>query len=79
VADLSEIFALISKLTPVVRGHALDALRQLLSTLGRFSPAETTAFLFDEIQAGETRTLRLIRSLSDDFAEPFKSQLLSAL
>lgn len=79
VADLSEIFALISRLTPVVRGHALDALRQLLSTLGRSSPAETTAFLIDEIQAGETRTSRLIQSLSDDFAEPFKSQLLSAL
>ena len=79
VADLSEIFLLISQLAAVVRGRDLDALRRLLSTLGQSSPAETTAFLIEEIQADETRTSRLIRALSDDFAEPFKSQLLSVL
>ena len=79
VADLSEIFLLISQLAAVVRGRDLDALRRLLSTLGQSSPAETTAFLIEEIQADETRTSRLIRALSDDFAEPFRSQLLSVL
>lgn len=77
--NLSEIFRLVANLTAVARGHELDALRDLLSTLGDASPAETTAFLIDEICTGEAQTSRLIRGLSDHFPEPFKSQLLAAL
>jgi hypothetical protein len=78
-ADLPLIFDLLSGLTSSSRGLEYDGLWSLLEKLAKRSPAESTAFLVDEIKSGDSRTLRFVRGFSDNLPEPFRSQLLAAL
>jgi hypothetical protein len=75
---LPTIFDFLSGLASTARGVEFDALWSLLEKLSKRSPAESTAFLVDELQGGDSRTQRFARGFCDILPEPFQSQLLAA-
>ncbi len=79
ISDLPAVFDMLSGLPAVARGLELDALRDLLLTLAQRSPAETTAFMLEEIASGEIRAQRLARAIAEALPAAFRSQLRQTL
>jgi hypothetical protein len=79
IHHLPSVFDLLSGLAGEARGLRWDALRDLLITLAEQSPAETTAYLLEEMATGDARTQRLARVVSESLPAALQSQIRSAI
>jgi hypothetical protein len=79
IHGLPAVLDKLSGLTASVRGVEVDALDALLGFFAARSPAETTAFLMDEIAAADTKSIRFVRKFSHSLPEPYQSQLLQSI
>ncbi|MGD2162942.1 MAG: DNA alkylation repair protein [Anaerolineales bacterium] len=79
VKELPAVFEQLSGLTAHVRGIESNALEELLTLLAARSPAETAAFLLDEITHGDAKSIRFIRNFNHQLPEPYQSQILHSI
>lgn len=77
--DMHRAFEALASLPRPVRGDARSALSDLLETLARRSPGETTRFLMEEIEAGQPGIERLARSLLASLPPAQRERLTAAL
>ncbi|MDF1500234.1 MAG: DNA alkylation repair protein [Anaerolineales bacterium] len=77
--NLPSIFNALVGLPSTVRGFQQQSLLSLMEALAERSPAETTAFLLDELSPDDHRAARLVRAALDAFPAPFQAQLRQAL
>jgi DNA alkylation repair enzyme len=77
--DMHHAFEALASLPRPVRGEARAALSDLLETLARRSPAETTRFLMEEIDADQPGAGRLARSLLPSLPLPQRERLTAVL
>ena len=77
--DMHRAFEALAGLPRPVRGDARSALADLLKTLAVRSPAETTRFLLEEIEADYPGIERLARSLLPSLPPPQRERLTAAL
>jgi len=73
--DMHRAFKALASLPRPVRGDARAALSDLLETLARRSPAETTRFLMEELEADQPGIERLARSLLPSLPPPQRERL----
>jgi hypothetical protein len=79
LSNLAKVFKLLAGFTGSVRGLEADALRGLLRYLAKHAPAETTAYLLDELASQNHRSIRLIRNLVEVFPSTFQTEIRQAL
>jgi DNA alkylation repair enzyme len=77
--DLRCAFEMLAGLPRPVRGEARSALADLLETLALRSPAETTRFLLEAIEADQPGVERLVRPLLDSLPPAQCERLTAAL
>lgn len=77
--DMHRAFKALAGLPRPVRGDARSALADLLETLANCSPAETTRFLLEGIEADLPGIERLARSLLDSLPLPQRERLTAVL
>ena len=77
--DMHRAFEALAGLPRPVRGDARNALADLLETLARRSPAETTHFLLQAIDADQPGIERLARSLLANLPPAQRGRLAAAL
>jgi hypothetical protein len=77
--DMQRAFQILGRLPRPVRGDARIALADLLEALAKSSPAETTRFLLEEIEARQPGIERLARSLLATLPPAQRERLTAAL
>jgi hypothetical protein len=77
--DMHRAFEALADLPRPVRGDARSAFADLLKTLAKRSPAETTRFLLEEIEADHPGIERLARSLLNSLPLPQRERLTTVL
>lgn len=77
--DMHWAFEILTGLPRSVRGDARSALADLLETLARRSPAETTRFLLEEIEAERPGVERLARTILPSLPPPQRERLITVL
>lgn len=77
--DMHRAFEILASLPRSLRGDARGALADLLETLARHSPAETTRFLLEEIEAERPGVERLARSILPGLPPPQRERLGAVL
>jgi hypothetical protein len=77
--DMHRAFQALGRLPGPVRGDARDAFRDLLETLAERSPAETTRFLLEEIEAGQPGIDQLVRSLLTALPSAQQERLMAVI